>query len=150
MLALNKSDDPLAEADSANPTASHDLPTQIEEDPAKGIDAVQPNQDPENSNDLANVPVVITYAGAANGQISASGIVANVVETDGACTFVFTSSAGKTASYTSEPTPGASSTSCVSANIAQDQLSSGEWSVILKYQSVKSKGESQSASFEIS
>ena len=129
-----------------------DSSVQVEEDPNKGAVPNPDDHDPDNqdlSATLKTVSVIITYSGVEDGQVSVGGIVTDVVETDGTCTYAFTGPHSKTASYKSDPVRSASSTSCTGIDINQNLFNPGDWSVVLKYQSSKSKGESASASFQI-
>ena len=147
MLASNESSDSSPETEFPDSNVDYNSPPQTKEDPAKGISTDQPNQDSDNSE---NVSVIITYAGITDSQVSASGMIDSIVEANGTCIYIFTSPTGETTPYTSEPLQNANSTICASVNINQDKFSSGNWSVVLKYQSPKSKGESPSVSFKIS
>ncbi|MDR3297900.1 MAG: hypothetical protein LBT19_00765 [Candidatus Nomurabacteria bacterium] len=141
--------------------------TQPEEDPIKtndpqNTDNVSDEKDITGGSDktetpttnpstgLKNATVEITNASYENGQITASGQVNNVVETTGTCTYVFTNtSTGKTVTLTSDTLPSPSSTPCSSVSSNKSNFTTGKWSVILKYKSSYSEGESTSVTFTI-
>lgn len=92
--------------------------------------------------------VLITNAGVSNGNVSVSGFVTNVVESDGSCTYTFTNGSSKV-SKTTDVLPNATSTTCATTTFpASDLEPSGTWSVVLSYSSSQSAGVSSSKEFQ--
>lgn len=134
--------------------------TKTEED---AINELNQNPDSKIDNEQADTPdaptvnastgkkeaaVLITNSGVFNGTVSASGFVTNVVESNGTCTYTFTSGGNKIvkqSSVLSNP----SSTTCETVSFPVSELTtSGVWSVVLSYLSPESSGSSQPKEFQ--
>lgn len=107
----------------------------------------QPTASPTTG--LKQVNVILTSASQNQATIQASGFVSNVVETDGVCTFVFTSGS-KTVNKTSSTLPNPSSTACKTVDFPATDLSPGTWSVQLLYKSSQSQGSSNKVDLTVS
>lgn len=95
----------------------------------------QPDTDPAGFPATA----LVTYAGWDTGSktLQASGLVSGTTDTSGTCTFRATKG-GVTRSLTTEAVASASSVNCAQASFPASQVSTGTWSITLKY-SVGSK-----------
>jgi hypothetical protein len=98
-------------------------------------------------NDKLKVNVLLTNVRVANGTISASGFVTNLVEADGTCSYIFTKGpleVAKTARTLTNPT----STTCETVRFSTDELTAdGTWSVSVAYNSSAASGESEKKEF---
>ncbi len=120
------------------------LEQDLNKNPEKKEESTQTDQPPKPSVDpstkLQKVNVVLTNVGESeDASISASGFVSNIVETNGVCTYQFTS-AGRVIEKQSTILPSASSTTCKTINFPASELGSGVWKVQLKYTSSVSEG----------
>lgn len=101
----------------------------------------------DKSTGKATVNVLITNTGIFNNIVSASGMVTDIAQGDGTCTYVFTNGESvvtKTSSSLANPT----STTCATVSFDASELPiSGVWSVKLKYTSSTAVGESNSKEF---
>ena len=88
------------------------------------------------------VNVVLTNAGIYNGTVSVGGMVTNVVEETGVCSYVFTNQ-GSVVTKTSTTLVNPTSTTCTTVNFPSSELpTNGTWTVKLNYSSAKSEGSS--------
>jgi hypothetical protein len=87
-----------------------------------------------------SVNVSLTSVGISNGVINASGMVTNIVEDGGVCTYVFTNgvqSVSKTSVTSTNPT----STTCTRITFSADELPlAGTWTVKINYSSPQAEG----------
>lgn len=99
-----------------------------------------PSTNQSSGKQAANV--LITNAGIYNGTVSVGGMVTNVTENSGTCTYSFTNGSTKITKTTdtlSNPT----STTCKTVSFSSNELSqSGTWSITLSYSSSTSEGTS--------
>lgn len=122
----------------------------LESSPGTKLDRGQSDTPKEPSADESTgkqqVDVMLTSAGVFNGQVSAGGMVTNVSEQDGVCTFVFRNGANEIIK-TTETMPNSTSTSCKSALFPASELSGGTWRVRVQYDSNISTGVSNEKEF---
>jgi len=91
--------------------------------------------------------VLLSRAGIANGTVSAGGVVTNVVESDGQCSYVFTNGS-TTITKISQTMTNPSSTSCAVVSFSSSELSaSGNWQAYIQYDSPTSSGRSNIKEF---
>ena len=83
-----------------------------------------------------------------NGQVYASGVITNVVNNTGTCTYTFTNGS-ETIVETSTVLPSPKETVCASVNLAKDRFSNGSWSVTLNFNSEYAEGTSDATTFTI-
>jgi hypothetical protein len=94
--------------------------------------------------------IFLTYSewNATTNAIEVGGYLDGVVESDGTCTL--TTTKGADSAHASAPgISDATSTSCAGLSIPGDQLSSGNWSVVLTYESPASRGSSQPVQVQV-
>lgn len=103
--------------------------------------------DEKTSSGKQAVNVLLTSAGITNNTVRASGMVTNVVEEGGECTYTFTNGSSvvtKKSTTLTNPT----STTCESVAFSPDELPvSGTWKVILTYSSSDAAGTSNTKEF---
>lgn len=150
---------------SANPTYQPgEYVTNMERTDAEKQASKQLSEHPEsktenNQNDAPPTPtindttgkqavnILLTNAGITNGQVSASGFVTNIAESNGSCEYVFTSGSlevRKTAGVLTNPT----STTCKTVSFPVNELpAKGVWKVTLSYSSSTSSGQSTQKEF---
>lgn len=90
----------------------------------------------------------ITYVADENGDTLVGAEVRNINETGGSCTFTFTKGSTST-SVTTGVNAGPSYISCEAARFAKGKLTSGTWSVTVKYKSNNAEGESEAQSYSV-
>ncbi len=73
--------------------------------------------------------------------------ITNFKEEGGSCTYTI-SKGSESKSYTKEVIPDAKATVCEALQLNKDELSSGEWSVIVRYESSTAEGQSEVQKFE--
>ncbi|WFR66533.1 hypothetical protein P9139_17405 [Curtobacterium flaccumfaciens] len=90
----------------------------------------QPDTDPSDFPATA----VVTFAGwdAGSRTLQAGGLVSGTTNTSGTCTFTATKS-GVTRTLTSAAEASASSVNCAQVSFPSSQVSTGTWSITLKY-----------------
>lgn len=118
------------------------LEEELNKDPGKKelVQSDRPEDPSVDSNtNLKSVNVILTNTGMNNDNVTASGFVSNVVESDGTCTFVFTNDQ-KTLKKQSETLPNPTSTTCKSISFNKSELGSGTWKVQIQYSSSESAG----------
>ncbi|GAA3337322.1 hypothetical protein GCM10017714_03880 [Curtobacterium pusillum] len=105
---------------------SDDVPTAF---PGSGQTS-QPDTDPSDFPATA----VVTFAGwdAGSKTLQAGGLVSGTTDTSGTCTFAATKS-GVTRTLTSAAQASASSVNCAQVSFPSSQVSTGTWSITLKY-----------------
>jgi hypothetical protein len=97
-----------------------------------------PSQTTTNGKQAVNVS--LTSVGISNGVINASGMVTNLVEEGGVCTYTFTNANQKVAKISTTST-NPTSTTCTRITFSADELpASGTWTVQLSYSSAKAEG----------
>jgi hypothetical protein len=110
-----------------------------------GVATDAPATSTPGSAGIAQVEVVVTYSGwdDALGGVEVGAYVAGIAETGGTCTLTLTSVRNSaTASTPGEPE--ASSTSCPGLVVPGSELSSGNWTAVVSYESPAAQGESDS------
>ncbi|HSW77787.1 MAG TPA: hypothetical protein VLG36_03245 [Candidatus Chromulinivoraceae bacterium] len=94
-----------------------------------------------------SVNVLLTNASVTNNTVKASGLVTNLVQEGGSCTYTFTNGSTvitKTSNTLTNPT----STTCESVSFSADELTAGgAWKVVLKYASSSAEGVSNTKEF---
>jgi len=104
-----------------------------------------PSTDQSTGKQQANV--LLSRAGITNGTVSAGGVVTNVVESDGQCSYVFTNGSS-TVTKVSQTMTNPSSTSCAVVSFPSSELAaSGTWQVYIQYDSSASSGKSNIKEF---
>ena len=123
----------------------------LQDDPGKKLENEQtdtpatPETSPETGKAVANV--LVSGVDIANGTLTARGMVSNIVEDGGTCTFVFTKGSN-TVTKTSETLPSPTSMSCKTISFPSDELKvSGTWSLKITYSSATSEGTSSAKEF---
>lgn len=118
----------------------------LQDDPKQKLQNTQtdtppaPTQTSTSGKQIVNV--VLTSVGISNGVINASGMVSNLVEEGGTCTYIFTNN-GQTVSKTSTTSTNPTSTTCSRITFSADELpAKGTWNVKLSYSSAKAEGTS--------
>lgn len=90
----------------------------------------------------------ITYIADEDGDTLVGAEVRNINETGGKCTYTFTRGSTST-SVTTGINAGPSYISCEAARLPKGKLSSGTWSVTVKYKSNTAEGESEAQSYSV-
>ena len=90
----------------------------------------------------------ITYIADEDGDTLVGAEVRNINEAGGKCTYTFTRGSTST-SVTTGITAGPSYISCEAARLPKGKLSSGTWSVTVKYKSNTAEGESEAQSYSV-
>lgn len=105
---------------------------------------------PKNEAGLKIAEVYIANAGVdtQNGQVYASGVITNVVNNTGNCTYTF-SNGSETITETSEVLPSPKETICANVNLDKSRFASGSWSVTLNFKSDYAEGTSDATTFTI-
>ena len=112
----------------------------------KDADSKIENQTNDNGKTVANVS--ISSAGALSDKVLASGMISNVIEEGGSCTYAFTN--GETTfTETTTGIANAKNTVCSSVTLDKNQFTEGVWEVTLQYESTTSEGQSEATTFEI-
>jgi len=104
----------------------------------------------KNADGLKVAEVFISNAGqdTMNNVIFASGIITNVVNHSGDCTYTF-SNGGETITESSSALPSAKETICGVVEIDSSRFTPGEWTVTLNYKSDFAEGVSDATTFTI-
>ncbi|OGL23976.1 hypothetical protein A2791_03695 [Candidatus Saccharibacteria bacterium RIFCSPHIGHO2_01_FULL_46_30] len=101
----------------------------------------------ETDSGKTQVNLLVTNARIANGTVSASGFVTNIVESGGACTYTFTNG-NATLTKTAQTLTNPSSTTCATVSFPASELTAnGTWKVVLGYSSDKASGTSNPKEF---
>lgn len=96
---------------------------------------------------MREVNVLLTSAGVFNNRVSVAGMVTDVAESGGKCSFIFTNGADKLVKVT-DTLANPSSTSCRTASFSADELGKlGAWRVHIEYRSDTSTGVSNTKEF---
>jgi hypothetical protein len=103
-----------------------------------------PTEKTDNGKQAVNV--LLTSAGITNNTVRASGMVTNIVEEGGECTYTFTNGSS-TVSKKSNTLTNPTSTTCEAVTFSPDELSSGTWKVVLNYNSTNATGTSNTKEF---
>lgn len=104
---------------------------------------------PQTSSGLNVAKPEITYIAEEDGAILIGADVKNIQkETGGSCIFTL-SNGDKSASVTTNAEDASSYISCVAGRIEKSKLSAGDWSVVVKYKSKLSEGESEAQSYQV-
>lgn len=83
-----------------------------------------------------------------NSQVYASGVITNVVNNTGTCTYNFTNGS-ETITETSEVLPSPKETVCASVNLDRGRFTNGSWNVTLTFKSDYAEGTSDATTFTI-
>lgn len=83
-----------------------------------------------------------------NSQVYASGVITNVINNTGTCTYTFTNGS-ETIVETSEVLPSPKETVCASVNLDRSRFANGSWSVTLNFNSEYAEGTSDATTFTI-
>jgi len=102
----------------------------------------------KNSAGLLVAEPEITYVANEDGDTLVGAEVRNLNETGGSCTFTF-KKGSTTTSVTTGVNAGPSYVSCEAARFEKSKLTSGTWSVTVKYKSNSAEGESEAQSYTI-
>jgi len=102
----------------------------------------------KNSAGLLVAEPEITYVANEDGDTLVGAEVRNLNETGGSCTFTF-KKGSTTTSVTTGVNAGPSYVSCEAARFEKGKLTSGTWSVTVKYKSNSAEGESEAQSYTI-
>ncbi len=102
-----------------------------------------PESEPDGK---AKVNVLITNVSVANGTLSASGMVTNLVQEGGDCRYIFTNGA-QTITKISSPLTTPTSTACATVRFPAAELAGDGWSVKLTYESDTATGVSEVREF---
>jgi hypothetical protein len=104
----------------------------------------------KNDAGLKIAEVYIANAGVdiQNNQVYASGVITNVVNNTGTCTYTFTNGS-ETITETSEVLPSPKETICANVNLDKSRFSSGSWNVTLNFKSDYAEGTSDATTFTI-
>ena len=89
----------------------------------------------------SNAKPIITSSGEYDNNVEVGSRVPNVYEEKGVCTLTLTKG-GRSVTAKQNATPNVSEMSCGFITIASSNLSSGNWSAVISYSSVKHKGSS--------
>lgn len=127
-----------------------DLPHAPPTSEPTSLPTVGPSGEPTTPGALISVSPYIAFAGVDDGAttVSASGAVDNILETGGTCTFTFRSGQ-KTVEAVAEGHTDATYTSCGVVTEEITQFSSGNWNVVLDYESASAQGTSAPVTFEV-
>lgn len=135
--AASQSAEPSTDSTTAAP------PTPGTSTSAKPTDAAtEPTTEPTVSLELVLPQLSYAGPGIAAGTFDISGFVPVVVEDEGECTFTLTSGS-QTVTKKSTGLADASSTTCGQVTVAGSEISSGTWSVTLRYTSALYSGTSE-------
>lgn len=118
---------------------------EIRDNPSQKLENDQTDQPSEPSVDTTNgkqsVSVLISYAGVSDGLVSASGLVTNLSQEGGQCTYIFTKG-DKVLEKPVETMANPTSTTCKTIQFSASELTSGAWNIVLNYSSSNAYGES--------
>lgn len=124
--------------------ASNDAKDRMEADDAR---AAEQTVERDESGKKVAKPIV-SFASVEGNEVVASGIVSNINELEGGCTFIFTKDSA-TISQTSDILPGPSYVSCETVRIDKSKFSSGTWTVKIQYKSNTAEGESEAQTIQM-
>lgn len=123
-------------------------PKQAKTEPQNTDTPPSPPTSPQTGKKEANV--VLTNVGVQDGSVQASGFISNIVETDGTCSFVFTSPNGQVVTKSTSTLQNPSSTACKTITFPASELSSGSWQVQINYSSPDAAGSSNKMTLNVS
>lgn len=110
------------------------------------------SKEKEVAKNEAGLKIAEVYASggydAQNSQVYASGVITNVVNNTGTCTYTFTNGS-ETITETSEVLPSPKETICASVNLDKSRFTSDSWSVTLNFKSDYAEGTSDATTFTI-
>ncbi|MBQ8156784.1 hypothetical protein IJ102_00065 [Candidatus Saccharibacteria bacterium] len=101
-----------------------------------------------NTNGKTVAEVMVSSAGVLNDKVLASGMVTNIIETQGDCIYVFRKGS-ESVTTTTPALQNAKNTVCSSATLDKAKFSAGTWEVTLEYQSNTAEGVSETTTFEV-
>jgi cytoskeletal protein RodZ len=102
----------------------------------------------ENGLKIAEVYVMNVGHDTTNGVVFASGIITNVVNKSGSCTYTFTNGS-ETIVEVASAQPSPKETVCGMVNVDSSRFTPGQWSVQLNFKSDFAEGDSDATSFTI-
>lgn len=124
-------------------TAGNDAKAKTEE-----LEKQQAAEVEKDANGLRKANVVLNDPYKVDGKIIISSTITNVVETEGNCSYIFTSGAN-TVTKKTNVLPNAKNTVCEAVVLERDSLSAGQWKVRLEYKSKLSEGVSETQTFTV-
>jgi cytoskeletal protein RodZ len=102
----------------------------------------------ENGLKIAEVYVMNVGHDTTNGVVFASGIITNIVNKSGSCTYTFTNGS-ETIVEVASAQPSPKETVCGMVNVDSSRFTPGQWSVQLNFKSDFAEGDSDATSFTI-
>ena len=102
----------------------------------------------ENGLKIAEVYIMNVGHDTTNGVVFASGVVTNVVNKSGTCTYTFTNGS-ETVVEVASAQPSPKETVCGMVNVDSSRFTPGQWSVQLNFKSDFAEGDSDATSFTI-
>jgi len=102
----------------------------------------------ENGLKIAEVYIMNVDHDTTNGVVFASGVVTNVVNKTGTCTYTFTNGS-ETVVEVASAQPSPKETVCGMVNVDSSRFTPGQWSVQLNFKSDFAEGDSDATSFTI-
>lgn len=104
----------------------------------------QPEINTQTQKQKANVLLTSVGQALASSEVEASGMITNIVESDGGCRYIFTSrSTGSEVLKPSVTLMGPKSMTCKTVRFPGEELASGSWDVQVEYSSAVSYGVSE-------
>lgn len=122
----------------SEPSAETESPVAESPTPTPGG---SPSPEAPSQPDLSEEAVTIITLEVIDGLVQASGILPDIVESDGECTLTI-SRDGVTRSESAPASPGPQSTYCGLVNVSAVGLEPGDWDAVLSYRSSTTAGES--------
>jgi hypothetical protein len=131
--------DPTA-GPTAGPTASSTVPNQLPDDVEAVTDPPRPSA----------TDVVLSFVGwdEASGSVQAGGYVSPIVEDGGTCTLELTRD-DRVVTGAGPGAADATTTICGGLSVPGAELSAGEWTVVLRYESSGTSGTSEARTVEV-
>ena len=116
----------------------------------QALEAAKEKEVPKNDAGLKIAEVYIANVGddVQGGVVFASGVITNVVNKSGTCTYTFTNGS-ETIVETSDVQPSPKETICGMVNVDRSRFTPGNWSVTLNFKSDYAEGDSDATSFTI-
>lgn len=114
----------------------------------QALEAAKEKEVPKNDAGLKIAEVYVDVPQDFGDVISTGGVITNVVNREGTCTYTFTNGT-VTITETSAVLPSAKETICGSVNIDRSRFTPGNWSVTLNFKSDYAEGDSDATSFTI-
>ena len=128
--------------------SSNDAKDRQEADDNAQAKAKEATKKTESGTLVAEPEITYTYTDNETGDTLVGAEVRNINETGGKCTYTFTRGSTST-SVTTGINAGPSYISCEAARLPKGKLSSGTWSVTVKYKSNTAEGESEAQSYSV-